>query len=77
MGSSLPIPSTLITINNCTSEAKIVMNGLTSNYLLDDLSPYQQVSVQITANTSAGEGPRSTISHGRTDPAGIIVSHNL
>jgi len=50
-----------IDYNNGTSEAKIVMNGLTSNYLLNGLSPYQRVGVQITANTSVGEGPRSTI----------------
>ena len=38
---------------------------------LDQLSPHQLVSVEMTANTSVGEGPRSTTENGTTDPAGI------
>jgi len=60
-----------INYNNGTSEAERVMDGSTLNYILDHLSPHQLVSVQMTANTSVGEGPRSTTENGITDPAGI------
>jgi len=60
-----------INYNNGTSEDERVMDGSTLNYILDNLSPHQLVSVEMTANTSVGEGPRSTTENGRTDPAGI------
>ena len=60
-----------ISYNNGTSEAERVVDGLTLNYILDHLSPHQLVSVQMTASTSVGEGPRSTTVDGRTDPTGI------
>ena len=76
---SLPdIPNGVITAytiyinyNNGTSEDERVVDGLTLNYTLDHLSPHQLVSVQMTTNTSVGEGPRSTSVDGRTDPTGI------
>ena len=60
-----------INYNNRTSVAERVVDGSTLNYTLDYLSPHQLVSVQMTANTSVGEGPRSIIADGRTDPTGI------
>jgi len=60
-----------INYNNGTSEDERVMDGSTLNYTLDHLSPHQLVSVHMTANTSVGEGPRSTTADGRTDPTGI------
>jgi len=48
-----------------------VVDGLTLNYTLDNLSPHQLVSVEMTANTSVREGPRSTTENGITDPAGV------
>jgi len=57
-----------INYNNGTSVAERVMDGSMLNYTLDNLSTFQLVSIQMTANTSVGEGPRSTTADGRTDP---------
>ena len=59
-----------IDYNNGTSEVEREMDPSTASYLLEGLSPFQLVGVQVTANTSVGEGPRSNIIDGRTNPAG-------
>ena len=59
-----------IDYNNGTSEAERVTAGSVSSYLLEGLSPFQLVGVQMAANTSVGEGPRSNTTDGRTNPTG-------
>ena len=41
-----------------------------SNYTLTNLQPYQLVTVQMSANTTAGEGPRSEPVMGRSREEG-------
>ena len=45
----------------------------TTEYLLEGLSPHQLVGVEITASTSAGEGPSSPIQEIRTHQAGTNI----
>ena len=59
-----------IDYNNGTSEAERATPGSAASYLLEGLSPFQLVSVQMRASTSVGEGPRSNTTDGRTNPAG-------
>ena len=59
--------------NNGTSDVRITDSNTTA-YLLEGLSPHQLVGVEITANTSIGEGPNSLIQEIRTHQAGTIVS---
>ena len=59
-----------IDYNNGTSEVEREMDPSVASYLLEGLSPFQLVGVQVTANTSVGEGPRSNTIDGRTNPAG-------
>ena len=61
-----------IDYNNGLSEAERATGGSASSYLLEGLSPFQLVGVQMTANTSVGEGPRSNTVYGRTNPAGTV-----
>ena len=56
--------------NNGTSEAERATGGSATSYLLEGLSPFQLVGIQMTANTSVGEGSRSNTTDGRTNPAG-------
>ena len=39
-------------------------------YLLDGLSPYQQVGVSISATTGGGEGPQSDYVYNTTEQTG-------
>ena len=41
------------------------------NYTLEGLQPYQLVAVQVSASTSAGEGPKSNASEGRASEEGM------
>ena len=66
-----------INYNNGTSEAESATAGSASSYLLEGLSPFQLVGVQMTANTSVGEGPRSNTTDGRTNSAGIARTFEL
>ena len=59
-----------INYNNGTSEVEREMDPSVASYLLEKLSPFQLVGVQMTANTSVGEGPMSNITDGRTNPTG-------
>ena len=59
--------------NNGTTDVRIT-DFNTTVYLLEGLSPHQLVGVEITANTSIGEGPNSLIQEIRTHQAGTIVS---
>ena len=59
-----------IDYNNGTSEVERATAGSAASYLLEGLSPFQLVGVQMRASTSVGEGPRSNTTDGRTNPAG-------
>ena len=59
-----------IDYNNGTSEDERATAGSAASYLLEGLSPFQLVGVQMRASTSVGEGPRSNTTDGRTNPAG-------
>ena len=55
--------------NNGTTDIRITDYN-TNEYLLEGLSPHQLVGVEMTANTSIGEGPTSAIEETRTHQAG-------
>ena len=55
--------------NNGTTDIRITDSN-TNEYLLEGLSPHQLVGVEMTANTSIGEGPTSAIQEIRTHQAG-------
>ena len=59
-----------INYNNGTLKVEREKDPSVASYLLEGLSPFQLVGVQVTANTSVGEGPRSNITDGRTNPTG-------
>ena len=61
-----------INYNNGTSKAERATGGSAASYLLEGLSPFQLVGVQMTASTSVGEGPRSNTTDGRTNSAGTV-----
>ena len=65
-----------INFDSDTSETEriLVTDGSTSRYTLENLLAFQLVSVQMTANTSAGEGPRSGSVQVRTNPTGKCES---
>lgn len=44
----------------------ISVSGNTTTFSLSDLQPYTLVRLQVSANTSAGEGPLSTVRETRT-----------
>lgn len=52
----------------------VVTNGSTSHFTLEDLLPFQLVTVEMTANTSVGEGPKSGPIQVRTNPTGMYNS---
>ena len=51
-----------------------VTNSSTSHFTLEDLLPFQLVTVEMTANTSVGEGPKSGPIEVRTNPTGMYNS---
>ena len=61
-----------ITFDNGTSTVVVDRSG-TGILTLDGLSPYQLVMVQVSANTSIGEGPRSALEEIRTQQDGMII----
>ena len=44
-------------------------NGMASSYVIRNLAPFQLVTVQVSASTSAGEGARSEAVDGRSSEA--------
>ena len=52
----------------------VVTNGSTSHFILEGLLPFQLVTVEMTANTSVGEGPKSGPIQVRTNPIGMYNS---
>ena len=48
------------------------VNGRLTSYVVMNLSPYSLVSVNMSASTSAGEGPQSAAIEMRTAQAGIL-----
>ena len=67
-----------VTFDNGTSIV-VVDRDLTGTFTLDGLLPYQLLSVEVSANTSAGEGPKSDVDTIRTAqappsmPTGVVV----
>ncbi len=61
------------------SSIVLVDRRLTGTFTLEGLLPYQLVSVEVSANTSAGEGPKSNVDTIRTAqaapsvPTGVMV----
>lgn len=45
------------------------------NYTVTGLQPYQLVAVQISASTSAGEGPLSEVVEGRAREQGMFTEN--
>ena len=48
-------------------------NGTVMSYIIRNLVPYQLVTVQVSASTSAGEGARSEAVDGRSSEARKLV----
>ena len=46
----------------------------TTSYVVTNLQPYQLIIVEISANTSAGEGPKSEPVSGRSTEEGKIIT---
>ena len=51
------------------SNAVVNTNGTVMSYIIRNLAPYQLVTVQVSASTSAGEGVRSEAVDGRSSEA--------
>ena len=49
------------------------VNGVSTLYNITNLQPYQIIGVEISASTSIGEGPRSSIMEVQTAQAGKSV----
>ena len=58
-----------LTFDNGSSMV-IVDDSATGMFTIGGLFPYQRVIVEISANTSAGEGPKSDVDELRTAQAG-------
>ena len=58
-----------ITFENGTSVV-LVDRDLTGMFTLEGLKPYELVTVEVSANTSAGEGPKSAVDEIRTSQDG-------
>ncbi len=52
-------------------------NTLNTNFTVTNLQPYQLISVMISANTEAGEGPLSEFTSGRSRELGTCICMNL
>ena len=56
------------------SPVVVLQSGaLPTNYTLINLQPYQLVTVQVSATTAAGEGPRSQPAMGRAREEGYYL----
>ena len=71
------IPNGIIThytlYNNYTNGSEISIRTVNSQftiYLLEGLTPYQEVGISISATTSGGEGPRSDYVYNTTEQSG-------
>ena len=60
---------TLYFMEGSPTDTKTTTDASTS-YTVEDLQPYQLVVVQVSASTSAGEGPKSIASEGRASEEG-------
>lgn len=72
-------PNGVITYYNVYSNGTLVasVNASLMSYLYHELSPYEEVSICISANTAIGEGPKSVEAINRTQESGIIRSEEL
>ena len=48
----------------------VTVDGFQMNYLYRGLSPYEEVSISVSARTKIGEGPRTIEVHSRTQETG-------
>lgn len=53
------------------------VNGQSTSYNVTNLLPYQIISVQISASTVIGEGPRTSSVEVQTAQAGKISPYNI
>ena len=60
---------TLFTVYVDNSAVVNTANGMASSYVVRNLAPFQLVTVQVSASTSAGEGARSEAVDGRSSEA--------
>ena len=61
---------------NYTNGSDISTRSVDSQYIvyhLEELKPYQQVGISISATTSGGEGPQSDYVYNTTEQTGEIV----
>ena len=77
-------PNGVIIYYNVYSNGTLVasVNASFMSYLYHELSPYEQVSICISANTTIGEGPKSVEATNRTQESGIMgvceeLFHNI
>ena len=69
------VPNGIIVSYTVYSNGTPVVNvsGSEVNYLLDGLSPYQEISVSVSASTKIGEGPQSEQKTTRTQQTGMYM----
>ena len=61
---------------NYTNSSEISTRNIVSQFIayhLEELKPYQQVGISISATTSGGEGPQSDYVYNTTEQTGQIV----
>ena len=67
-----------LTTNGIITNYTVYVNGsvacviVDTNCTIGDLLPYQLSNVQVSANTSVGEGPKSAVFPVRAHQAGIL-----
>ena len=64
---------TLFTVYVDSNPGVTVPDGMASSYMIRNLAPFQLVTVQVSASTSAGEGARSEAVDGRSSEARKLV----
>lgn len=62
-----------IDYNNGSSEAVLTVAGSEEEWIVERLSPFQVVSVRMSAATEAGEGPLGDYVHAQTDEDGMFI----
>ena len=64
---------TLFTVYVDSNVGVNIADGMVSSYVISNLAPFQHVTVQVSASTSAGEGARSAAVGGRSSEARKLV----
>ena len=65
---------TLFTVYIDSNAGINIADGMASSYVIRNLAPFQLVTVQVSASTSAGEGARSEAVDGRSSEARKLTS---